>query len=534
MTTALNLSSYSAVQQASFVKLQFTEGGQPIDVRISSHSVPFKINEGNSEPLWNIFSSNLDWSGVLPTGFVKTNQYIFLYGQNGKLAKSVNGGISWANETISGWSTTSTGSILSAASNGTTVVIGSNFGIIGTYDGTTWTRRTSLSATGYGTTSVRAIAYGGSKYVVGGASSKIAFSTDGGVTWTYSTGLQTVWGTSGTVYKLIYANNKFIAIGFSSSGNAATATSSDGITWTNYNGLYNAGWGTSSISALTYNGSKLVLGGSNGKIATSSDGITWVVNTGLSTTSWGVGLVNDLTWDGENFIAVGGASISAPKLYALSSDGINWSVVSDSLTNGRLVSVIWSGTKTIAIDTELTLYSLLQAVGGATYPAVGTLLNISQMTNEIKSSQSDVTITLSGIPTQYMSDILSNPIKGSPVEIRRAFFNASTGEFLNIPGNPVLEFVGVVNNFSIDENWTDPATQTVTTTISLVCSSTMSVLLNKVSGRRTNQSDQDYWFTGDLSMNRVSVISDAVFDFGGTTPSSNTTPVTGKTITIIS
>lgn len=157
-------------------------------------------------------------------------------------------------------------------------------------------------------------------------------------------------------------------------------------------------------------------------------------------------------------------------------------------------------------------------LAGDTYPAVGDLLGISDLTNELKASQSEVTITLSGIPSAYMTEVLTTPIKGSYVEIRRAFFNVQTSAILNIPGNPVLEFSGIVNNFNIDEGWTDDRTQTVTSTISLSCSSIMSVLINKVSGRRTNHADQDFWFEGDLSMDRVSVIADAVFDFGGTTP----------------
>jgi hypothetical protein len=165
-------------------------------------------------------------------------------------------------------------------------------------------------------------------------------------------------------------------------------------------------------------------------------------------------------------------------------------------------------------------------IDGELYPAVGALLNVTEISNEMKASQSEVTITLSGIPQEYMSAILENPIKGSPVQIRRAFFNTN-GQLLNVPGNPILEFSGVINNFNVDEGWESDSAQTVTTTISLTCSSIMSVLLNKVSGRRTNQADQTYWFPGDLSMNRVAVISDAVFDFGGTTPSTPAIAPTG-------
>lgn len=183
------------------------------------------------------------------------------------------------------------------------------------------------------------------------------------------------------------------------------------------------------------------------------------------------------------------------------------------------------------ITVRMSTHDVPATIDGELYPAVGAMLSVSQITNEIKASQSDVTVTLSGIPLQYMDAILRNPIKGSPIEIRRAFFDAQTGQFLSIAGNPILEFSGVISNYAVDEGWTDYESQTVTTTISLSCSSIMSVLMNRVAGRRTNPADQDYWFEGDLSMNRVSVISDAVFDFGGTTPSAGVSTPSGKTVT---
>jgi hypothetical protein len=164
------------------------------------------------------------------------------------------------------------------------------------------------------------------------------------------------------------------------------------------------------------------------------------------------------------------------------------------------------------------------------YPAVGTLMNITQMTNELKSSQGDVVITLSGIPSQYMNDIVKNPIKAAPVEIRRAFFDQN-GTLLAITGNPLLEFVGVVNNFSIDEQWTKGDQNSVTTTIALSCASTLAVLNKQESGRRTNQADLNYWFPGDNAFNRVAQLADAVFDFGGTTPQANISPAAGVVLT---
>jgi hypothetical protein len=166
-----------------------------------------------------------------------------------------------------------------------------------------------------------------------------------------------------------------------------------------------------------------------------------------------------------------------------------------------------------------------------TYVANGNLLNVTAVTSDMKATQNDVTITLSGISNNYIADIIAAPIKGNPVEIRRAFFNADTGAMLAIAGNPILEFIGVVNNYAVDESWSQQNTQIVTSSISLICSSTMSVLMHKVAGRRTNQADQNYWFPGDNCFNRVAVIADQVFDFGGTTPSAAISPAGSKVVT---
>jgi hypothetical protein len=184
----------------------------------------------------------------------------------------------------------------------------------------------------------------------------------------------------------------------------------------------------------------------------------------------------------------------------------------------------------VRLSNHSTPFSLVESDGNTySYPAVGTLLGVTQITNELKSSQTDVTISLSGIPQQYMSDIVANPIKAAPVEIRKVFFN-TTGDYLNIPGNPVLEFVGVVSNFSIDEKWTNYSTQSVTSTINLTCASTLAVLSKQEAGRRTNQADQNYWFPGDNAMNRVASLTDAVWDFGGTSPVSTINPTTGLVV----
>jgi hypothetical protein len=166
------------------------------------------------------------------------------------------------------------------------------------------------------------------------------------------------------------------------------------------------------------------------------------------------------------------------------------------------------------------------------YEPVGALLQVSGVDADIKAKQNDVTITLSCIDNQYMNDILNNPTKGAPVEIRRVFFNIQTGQFLDIPGNPSMEFSGVVSNLNFAEDWDENGGQSVTSTATLTCSSFLSVLQNKVSGRRTNESDQKSWFPGDNALNRVAVVSLGVQYLGGDTPSTQAVAPVGRTVTI--
>lgn len=152
------------------------------------------------------------------------------------------------------------------------------------------------------------------------------------------------------------------------------------------------------------------------------------------------------------------------------------------------------------------------------YTAVGQIVNVSQIQADNKATLNDVTVTLNGIGNAYIPDIIATQIKTAPVEIRRAYFDPKTGQLLPIAGNPSIAFSGVVTNYLFDEQWTEGSNQSVTTTIALTCASLASVLTNKVAGRRTNRDDQQFWYPGDNAMNRVGVIADQYFDFGGTTP----------------
>lgn len=147
------------------------------------------------------------------------------------------------------------------------------------------------------------------------------------------------------------------------------------------------------------------------------------------------------------------------------------------------------------------------------YSNLGSLLSVGSSSSEIRASASELNIVISGIPAGTVSEILDNNPKGSSIQIKRAFFNPTTGEILPVAGNPATKFIGIVSNYAMDEDW-DFRGQQSTFTITLICSSVLSVLQNKVVGRRTNPYDEEKLYPGDSGMNRVPTVANTNFQFG--------------------
>lgn len=146
-----------------------------------------------------------------------------------------------------------------------------------------------------------------------------------------------------------------------------------------------------------------------------------------------------------------------------------------------------------------------------TYTGIGNLLSITDSYSELKVNQSEMTLGISGIPNSSITDFLTHKIKGSSISVIRAFFNPTTGQVLDISGNPVGRFTGLVNNYSISESWSD---MSATNTVNLMCSSLVGLIQNKQAGRRTNDIDQKAFYPGDTSMDRVLSLSNSNFNFG--------------------
>jgi hypothetical protein len=184
-------------------------------------------------------------------------------------------------------------------------------------------------------------------------------------------------------------------------------------------------------------------------------------------------------------------------------------------TNLAAYAAIWTS---LFVRIDVVDYQVLRfsdfykpyTINGESYAALGSLMDVTSSESQLRLSEQEITITLSGIPTTNIDAVLDQKIKGSPVEIYRGLFNPNTGADLV---SPVGKFLGIVNNFALQEDW-DNESRSSSVTIILTCSSLISVLATKLGGRFTNPTDQQKFFPADNSMNRVPSLINSNFNFG--------------------
>jgi hypothetical protein len=153
---------------------------------------------------------------------------------------------------------------------------------------------------------------------------------------------------------------------------------------------------------------------------------------------------------------------------------------------------------------------------GNTYTALGHLLGTNEIQDDLRATNNQLQITLSGIPVgseqpaAYIAMMLDQPIKGSRVDIWRALFKDNR-EFL--VDQTSLRFSGYISNYAVTDA-SDLQNMSNTRAVTVICSSVHGILERQLSGRRTNNTDQLRLYPGDVSMGRVSAISNTAFDFG--------------------
>jgi hypothetical protein len=164
-----------------------------------------------------------------------------------------------------------------------------------------------------------------------------------------------------------------------------------------------------------------------------------------------------------------------------------------SIEYGVLIDLTLDGT-TYYISNCWKSVDYDNGTGSHTYQALAGFLTVSEIQNNISNANDEVQVSLSAIPPTYIAATLGTQIKGGEINIYRAFFDYTTQEVIT---NAIYKrFTGVISNYSVQEDLNAAgASPDVSHTITIIASSIMGVLENKVSGRRTNQEDYSIQWT---------------------------------------
>lgn len=159
---------------------------------------------------------------------------------------------------------------------------------------------------------------------------------------------------------------------------------------------------------------------------------------------------------------------------------------------------------------------------GNNYLGLGHFLGTNEIQDDLRITNNSIQVSLSGIPkdageqglgaySSYVALILDQKIKGSKIWIYRAFFDLTTNDILT--NSVSLRFAGYISNYSITDG-IDLEAKDNSKTVVITCASVIGIIDRKISGRRTNSTDQRSFYPTDNSMDRVAVISNTSFDFG--------------------
>lgn len=164
-----------------------------------------------------------------------------------------------------------------------------------------------------------------------------------------------------------------------------------------------------------------------------------------------------------------------------------------------------SNTANVNVYTFSSSYKT-ETIGGTQYLPLGGLLAVGVQNRDLRVTQSDTSISLSGVTGNNISVALSTKLKGSKVEILRGFYNNNY-----VLGNTYNRFTGIVTSYNISE---DRQGNEDNFTVTINASSYKTVLENRIAGRHTNRESWQYFNSTDSSMNNVYSIADQQFDFG--------------------
>jgi hypothetical protein len=149
---------------------------------------------------------------------------------------------------------------------------------------------------------------------------------------------------------------------------------------------------------------------------------------------------------------------------------------------------------TIGFSTPVNItdcsFPLTSSVSGSsvTYTASDFILGISNFTEETDVTKTSLTISLSGADQTFISTVLNENLVNDSVQIFRGFLDSSNA----LIADPFLLYDGQVDSFSISESKNESS-------VSLVVVSHWADF-EKTSGRKTNNTSQQRFFSADVGM----------------------------------
>lgn len=185
----------------------------------------------------------------------------------------------------------------------------------------------------------------------------------------------------------------------------------------------------------------------------------------------------------------------------------------NSIGSALIIRLEFADSQNFIKRLRYTDYELPLVINGETYAKVGAVTTVTETSQELRATPSDLTISLSGLDSDSLNLVLSDRAKGGMVTIQRVLFDPSTRQLLNIAGNPAGRFRGMINNLSVGEEF-DRFSNSAGLSVTVVATSIISLIENKIVGRYTNPLSQKTFYPSDLSMDRVPNLVGANFNFG--------------------
>jgi hypothetical protein len=149
---------------------------------------------------------------------------------------------------------------------------------------------------------------------------------------------------------------------------------------------------------------------------------------------------------------------------------------------------LWTGYGTLSFD-------------GNTYTGSGTIGNISPISESTDAGANGVTFSVSGIPSELISDALANNAQGRPARAWFALLNADRTFTID----PLLVFDGVIDTTVISDSGT---------TATIAVQAEKELINRRAESRRANHEDQQIDHPGDLFFDYVAQLQDAVINWG--------------------